>query len=599
MSDSNTTLPRWDMSTVYSGVESPDLESDSREIAEAVDALIANFDESGITRLESDTVDDATVATFEEVVNGLNGLFERVGTFLTYLSCLVSADSRDEAAQAKRSGFQLQIVKLTQLGRRFTEWIGSLDVDALIAHSDIARDHTFVLHKAKQEAEHLMSSEEEELAAELNITGGSAWSKLYHTFSSQLSVSVELEGQTQELPISAVRNLAYEEDREIRRRAYEAELDAWDKAAVPIAASLNSIKGLVNTLSRRRGWDSPLDAALFGNNMDHTILDAMMEAARERFPDFRRYLNTKARALGLERLAWYDLFASLGKEQREWSYDEAKEFIAEQFGAYSDRLRRLAERAFRENWIDVESRPGKSDGAFCALLRGEESRILMNFKPAFSQVNTLAHELGHAYHNLNLAKRTRLQRDTPMPLAETASTFCETIIQKAVLADAQGAEKLAILETSLRGACQVVLDITSRFIFEQTVFEKRQERELAAAELKDIMLEAQRATYGDALDPAALHPYMWAAKPHYYSTGASYYNFPYMFGMLFGLGLYARYQDAPAEFRAGYDDLLSSTGIASPTDLGLRFGIDIRTPEFWSASLDVIRTDIEAFEELV
>ena len=213
-------------------------------------------------------------------------------------------------------------------------------------------------------------------------------------------------------------------------------------------------------------------------------------------------------------------------------------------------------------------------------------------------MSCLAHELGHGYHNLNLAQRTMLQRDTPMTLAETASIFCETIVREAALRKADKQEQIMILEASLQGSCQVVVDITSRFLFEQRVFEARKQRELSIDELNTLMLEAQRETYGDGLDESRLHPYMWAMKPHYYSTEVSFYNYPYMFGLLFGLGLYAQYQQDPEQFKQGYDDLLSSTGLADAATLAAQFGIDIRAADFWRASLDIVRGDIDRFEEL-
>ncbi|HEV2473219.1 MAG TPA: M3 family oligoendopeptidase, partial [Chthonomonadales bacterium] len=399
--------------------------------------------------------------------------------------------------------------------------------------------------------------------------------------------------------MSVVRSLAYNADRETRRRAYEAELKGWQNAAVPLAAAMNGIKGEMNVMCRRRGWASPLEASLFDNNIDRSTLDAMMAAAHESFPDFRRYLRAKARALGVEQLAWYDLFAPIGKEGRTWTFEEAESFIVEQFGAYSSRLSDFAARAFREHWIDAEPRRGKVDGAYCTWLRKDESRVFANYKAAYGGVSTLAHELGHGYHNLNLAQRTVLQRSTPMALAETASIFCETIIRHAALGKASRQEQLLILEDSLQGSCQVVVDITSRFIFEQAVFERRRPRELSIDELNGLMLNAQRETYGDGLDENALHPYMWAMKPHYYDSTISFYNYPYMFGLLFGLGLYAQYQQEPAAFRQSYDALLSSTGLADAATLPGQFGIDIRSVAFWRASLDIVRQDIDTFEGLV
>jgi oligoendopeptidase F len=230
-------------------------------------------------------------------------------------------------------------------------------------------------------------------------------------------------------------------------------------------------------------------------------------------------------------------------------------------------------------------------------LQGDRSLVMLNFDGSFDAVQTLAHELGHAYHNVNLADRTPMQRALPMALAETASIFCETVVVANGLAQATDSERLAILDTDLQGACQVVVDIHSRFLFERGVFERRVARTLSIGELNELMLDAQRAAYGEGLDPDALHPYMWAVKPHYYST--SYYNWPYTFGLLFGIGLYACYQRDPSGFRGGYDDLLASTGLGSAAELAQRFGIDVRTMQFWQDSLDVLRGRIDEYVRLV
>lgn len=592
-------LPRWDMTVVYPSLTSPEFEQGFRNATTSIANLGALFDELAIGQRRSTPLDDATLHAVERVITRLNDVLSEMQTLNAYISSFVSTDSRDNLAQGKQSELQQHTVKLSQLITRFTAWVGALDVEALIAQSQVARDHAFALRQAKERAAHLMSPAEEALAAELNVTGGRAWAKLHGNVTSQILVPIELDGETQELPMSAIRNLAAEANRDLRRRAYEAELSGWQRVAVPLAAAMNSIKGEVNVLATRRNWPSPLDAAIFDANIDRQTLDAMMEAAHASFPDFRRYLRAKARALDVPALAWYDLFAPVGKSSRTWAFDDAAAFIVEQFGSYSPRLSDHAARAFRERWIDAEPRLGKRDGAFCMWLRRDESRVFANYKPSFDGMSTLAHELGHGYHNLNLASRTVLQRSTPMTLAETASIFCETIVRTAALKRADEQEQLVILEASLQGNCQIVVDITSRFLFEQRVFDGRRQRELSVDELNDLMLQAQRETYGDGLDQSLLHPYMWAMKPHYYSTGQSFYNFPYMFGLLFGLGLYARYQQDQEAFKAGYDDLLSSTGLADAATLAARFGIDTRTTDFWRGSLDIIREDVARFESLV
>jgi pepF/M3 family oligoendopeptidase len=324
----------------------------------------------------------------------------------------------------------------------------------------------------------------------------------------------------------------------------------------------------------------------------------MQTAVTESFEDFRRYYKTKAKFLGKESLPWFDLFAPIAAEgdPKKWTWDEATNFVEEHFSSFSDKMGGMAKRAFAERWVDAEPRDGKRDGAFCMGVRKDESRVLMNFTGSVNGVGTLAHELGHAFHNVNLAERTPLQKNTPMALAETASIFCQTIVTQAALKELPTSERLGIIEADLQSTAQVIVDIHSRFLFEKGVFEGREARDLSVDELNELMLDAQRQTYGDGLDGDKLHPYMWAVKPHYY--GASYYNWPYTFGELFGTGLYSQYLNDPEAFRGNYDDLLSSTGLADAAELCSRFDIDITKPDFWRSSLDVVRGRIDEFVKL-
>jgi pepF/M3 family oligoendopeptidase len=593
---SSSDLPHWDMSVVFPGLASPEFESKFDTFTTQITELEHLFDTLAV-RERSETA--PTQAAFETIVGALNPLLELSQTLQAYINSFVATDSRNAIAQARLSEYLQTTIKLRQLSTRLTAWLGSFDLQTGLAASETVRTYQYLIQTAQIKSRHLLPPGEEDLVAELSPSGGSAWGRLYNDLTSQIAVPLEVNGQTQTLPISAVRNLAYAADETLRQAAYEAELAAWQANAIPLTAAMNSIKGQVLTLAHRRGWQSPLDAALFDNGIDHETLDAMLQAAAEYFPDFRRYLQTKARLLGQERLPWYNLFAPVGQGKQNWSYAEARELIITQFGAYSDRMANFAARAFRENWIDAEPRPAKQDGAFCMRLRRDESRILSNFQPGFKSALTLAHELGHAYHNLNLARQPMLNRETPMVLAETASIFCETIVRKALLNQVAASERLGILEASLVNATQIVVDISSRFLFEQTVFDQRRKRDLSTTELCHAMVAAQRETYGDGLDPEKLHPYMWAAKSHYYSAGRSYYNYPYMFGLLFGLGLYARYQQSPADFKQGYDTLLSSTGQTSAAALAGQMGIEIHSPDFWRSSLEIIKGDIDQFAELV
>lgn len=593
-----TALPRWDMTTIFPGVDSP-------EYAASVDRLQASIVTLNTLLNEAETIDGVSgpevTAHFEKLVEALNAAIEIYVLNDSFLYGFVSVDSRDEAAQARTSELEYIGADFSKARTVFTAWLGKLEVESLLASSALAREHEYMVRKASIQAEHLMGRDLEALASDLTLSGGSAWDKLHSDISSQIMVQFEgKDGIVRDLPMTEIRNLANDADPAIRRRAFEAELAAWKQWETPLAAALNGIKGEHATITERRGWESILDEAVFQNGIDRDILEAMMSAARDAFPDFRRYFRAKAKALGLESLAFADLFAPFEVEGRDWTWEEGFAFVHEQFSAYSPKMGGLAERALNERWIDVEPRPGKSGGAFCMGIRKDESRVLLNFTDSFGEVRTLAHELGHAYHNLCQVDVSPLRRmATPMTLAETASTFCETILTKAAIAAGTPDEKLSYLENSLQDAAQIVVDISSRFLFEQAVCEKRRERALSASEFCDLMLDAQRQTYGDGLDEASLHPYMWAVKSHYYSSSYAFYNYPYMFGLLFAYGLYARFESDPEDFRQNYDALLASTGDSDAATLAQQFGVDVRSREFWDQSLAVIRQDIDVFEALV
>ncbi|MFN3682787.1 MAG: M3 family oligoendopeptidase [Fimbriimonadaceae bacterium] len=588
-----TPIPRWNLSNVFPSLESPEFAAAKESVSQRLRDLGELYEETPVRKgapCEADRL--------ERVLRATNGFLEEMRTVVVYVSAHVAADSRNELAQANLSELARVQTDVSKLTARLAAWIAGADVERLSEATDYLRGHRHFLIRSKVLGERQMTPDEEDLYAELQPSAGTAWSKLHGNVTSTLEVDVRLPHGSRRLSMSQARNLAFSPDRAVREAAYEAELEAWQRVEVTMAACMNGIKGEVLVVQRRRGWADPLDEPLFASSIDRSVLEAMLGAARQSFPTFRRYLRAKARALDLEQLAWYDLFAPVGRE-REWSFDEAERFVLKHFHAYSPRMGAMAERAFEERWVDAEPRLGKRDGAFCTGLRADESRILMNFKPSYGSVSTLAHELGHAYHNLCLASREPLQRSTPMTLAETASIFCETLVRQAALKSVGAEERLSLLEASLQGACQTVVDISSRFLFEREVFQRRESRELSARELCAIMLECQDQTYGDALHPEKRHPYMWAVKPHYYSAGRSFYNFPYLFGHLFGLGLYRRFQDDPDAFRAGYDDLLSSTGMASASELASRFGIDLSQSAFWESSLAVLEEDVRAFEEAV
>ena len=597
------TPPHWDLSNVYAGLDSPELTADIAWVRDASAALQTLYEDE-LKAVTPEAPAEEINSAVSTVVDQLNAVILKFATIRAYLHSYITTDSYNKEALRLASEFDQVMVGFRNVNVVLEAWIGQFKarLPEVLALGNSAGEHAFPVTEIAEQSQYLMSEKEEILATELGLAGASAWGKLQGTITSQKSVDFDLDGEIQSLPMPALINLHAHPDENVRRRAYEAEMAAWEEVREPLAACMNGIKGWVNTLNAHRGRVDALAEPLDQARIDRETLDAMMSAMQDSFPTFERYFKAKAARFGQDALPWWNLFAPVGKSEMTFTFEEAREFILENFGTFSAELRDFAQGAFENNWIDAEQRSGKRGGAFCMSVPAvKESRILCNFDGTLDQVMTIAHELGHGYHNFNMfqADKTMLQRETPMTMAETASIMCETIVFNAILENVTDPdEELALLETALIGDSQVIVDIYSRFLFEKEVFERRAKAELNSDELCEIMDHAQAATYGAGLDPAFRHPYMWTWKPHYYSAGLSFYNFPYAFGMLFGVGLYAIYQRRGAEFVPDYKKLLSSTGEAPAAELAARFGIDIRSKQFWADSLAVIAKRIDRYCEL-
>ncbi len=599
-------LPHWDLSNVYPGLESREFSDAVAEVKVKLDDLDIYIEEHQIGRGGARPKDSGQLAeTIGGYVDRMNDLIRLFGTLESYVHSFVSTDSYNTKAKRLESELEMLGVRLERQSVFFQGWMRTITEDpkalpAALEHEGSAQEHSFFLKEAAEQSQYLMSEAEETLASELSLSGATAWSKLQGVVSSQVKVPFKREGRVEDLPITVLINLRSDPDEDVRRRAYEAEHGAWEGVQEPLAACLNGVKGSVITVYKRRGRTDPLHATLDQARIDRETLETLLGVMRESFPMFRRYWHSKAERLGKPALAWWDLWAPVGRAERRYRWDEARDFILSQFATFSERLAELARRAYDNRWIDAEPRGGKQGGAFCMRVLGvEESRVMCNFDGSLDQLATIAHELGHAYHNETQKGKTPLQRRTPMTLAETASIMCETIVTDAALAQAASAdEELAILETFLLNASQVIVDIYSRYLFETEVFQRREEAELSADDFCEIMTRAQKETYAEALDGNHLHRYMWTWKPHYYIPSLSFYNFPYAFGLLFGLGLYAIYQEQGADFLEDYDALLRGTGEADADELAARFGIDLKEPAFWQGSMKVIDERIHRYVSL-
>jgi pepF/M3 family oligoendopeptidase len=591
-------LPRWSVTDVHESMRARSFLDALERTAADVDRLHSLFDEHDVRRQPGREVTLSDGGAADTVIGAYNATTRQITELHAYVYATVTTSSSDEHAQGLLSQIQRLDLRLRPLLARLVDWVDSLGVPELAAVSSVVAEHDTPLTILASRADHQMSEVEEGLYAALSDSGSAQWRRLHADVTSQLVGEVRFpDGHHEHLGMAAIRNLANHADAAVRRAAYDAELSAWPTIAVACAAALNGVKGEANVVNERRRWDSPLDAALFANAVGRPTFEAMQRAVVDALGDFRRWMRAKARLHGhAGGLPWWDLVAPLDVARPSIAWSDGIALVRDAFATYGPQLERIVDRALDEQWIDAEARDGKVGGAFCIPFVGDRSLVLLNWAGSVDSALTTAHELGHAYHNVALAHRTPLQRRLPMALAETASIFCETLVVEAGLAHATGAERLALLDVHLQGATQVVVDIHSRFLFETEVFAHRQRRTLGPNELDEMMLAAQAEAYGDGLDQSSAHPHMWIVKGHYYHS--HFYNWPYTYGLLFGLGLFARYCEDPMRFRDGYDDLLSRAGMATAEELGAAFGLDVTDEAFWVASLDVLRRRMADYERL-
>lgn len=591
-------LPHWNLESVFPDFDSEKYKQAKKRAVELAEMLLKFYQES----LTVGAMED-TKAWLLKALSLNDELADLAETLSAYTYARFSTATRDERAMAELNSIdelllpakQAQVFFRNALAARKSAVEKLADTDADI------KPYAFHLREELFFQAHQMAPELEDLAEDLSRSGADAWSRLQESVSSNASALWDSETGERKTVVQ-LRNLAYSPDRAIREKAYRLELDVWKSVEIPLAAALNGVKGTVNSLNQRRGWKDALEKSMAQARISPATLEALIAAMEQSLPMWRRYLKAKAEALSLPALAFYDIFAPVEAKTAklpEFSWDEAREFIAGTFGSFDPAMGEFARKAFQSNWIDAEPREGKVGGAYCTNFPlAKEPRVLCNFDGNFSAVGTVAHELGHAWHAECIKNVPNALAQYPMTLAETASIFAETVVSEAALAKAGPAEKMALVEMHLQDGCQVIVDILSRFYFEKAVFEARKAGELSPEQLCSFMLDAQEKTYGGGLDREKRHPYMWAVKGHYYIPTLSFYNFPYAFGQLFGLGLYEKFRTEGPSFARAYTQLLGETGSDSAVAITRKAGFDIESVEFWKSALSVFERQTDEFEAL-
>ena len=578
----------WNLDPIYRGFDDPAFGQDLAELKVTV---------SDFAKWSQDL---ASVDPMEGLKSGIaqQEKLVTIGSKLVEYAMLRQSANTLDAEAGSRIG-QIMAVFSSVAGPQavFQNWASKLpDLMELVAQDEVLSEYSFFFENIRKSSRYLLPGMGEEIMAKMGLSGGNAWAEMQQYLTSTVAVDY----RDTKTNLSSIRNLAYDADPAVRKDAYEAEIACYSRIADPVAYSLNSIKLETLNNCELRGYEGPLDMTLKESHMSRETLDAMLGAMDEYLPKFWQYLKAKGKALGHENgLPWYDLFAPMGTVAGKYTAQDARDYLVKLFSRFDSELADMVAKAFDEEWIDFYPRSGKAGGAFCAAVEClGESRVLTNFDGLFGDIVTLAHELGHAFHNQCIEGHRPLNKEYSMPLAETASTFNECVVMAAAINDAaDDGEKLSLIESQLQDITQVICDIYSRYRFESMVFQRRSEEFLNAETLCGIMTEAQKLSYGDGLDQNVMHPYMWVCKSHYY--GPTFYNFPYAFGALFARGLYAQYERDGAAFVPKYKRLLYTTPVASAEDTAKVADIDLTDKEFWRAALKTVADQIDLFCELV
>lgn len=563
-------LPRWNLDNIYPSCEGKEFISDCEKVMTLSKELETAASDPKSEILDLLKLSDVIAATLINVSAYASALLSTDTSNSSYIRAVGKTDDAYSAYSAAMSAVTYYLSKR---------------VDEFSAPE--LKDYELTLDEIKVMSKHQMSLEEEKLASEFLKVSSSSWDRLQSSITSSI--------QDGDKTLIELRSMATDPDRTVRKSAFERELKILKEHEVALAAALNGVKGTVLLLEKRRGWDNPLDRSIFTSRITAKTLDALISALEDSRPMFQDYMRTKAKLLGIEKMDFYDLFAPVGKSAKKYSYEEAKKLVFDSYNAFSPEAGAFIQNAFDNNWIDVGPRKGKVGGAYdTAFPLAKESRILTNFDYSYDSVSTLAHELGHAFHDSRVKDLPISQAEYPMTLAETASIFGENLLFQHVLEVTDKDDQLPIIEAYVQSACQVCIDILSRFYFERSMFDARKDGELSPAEMCKLMLDAEEKAYGDGL--GVKHPYMWAVKGHYYSEGFSFYNYPYAFGQLFALGLFASKDDVPS-FPEHYNRILRLTGSKMATDVAREAGIDIEDKAFWNKGLSVIAEYAERLKE--
>ncbi|MGD6940918.1 M3 family oligoendopeptidase [Cytobacillus gottheilii] len=515
-----------------------------------------------------------------------------------FVSCLEAQNTEDKAANKHRATVTLLSAAFQSVLTGFDEKLTSFDQNVWedILQTEGLSELSFVLTERREKAAEKLSEKEESLINALGVDGYHGWSQMYDVIVRTVKVPFTENGEEKLLSVGQASNKFSSPDREVRKTVFKSWEEAWGEKADYLSKTLNHLAGFRLTVYDKRGWEDPLKEPLAINRMEKATLDSMWNVISSYKAPFVKFLERKAQLLGLEKLSWYDLDAPLGETETKVSYQEGAQFILDHFSKFGEEMTSYSRTAFEDSYIEAEDRAGKRPGGFCTFFpETGQSRIFMTYSGTPSNISTLAHELGHGFHSYAMRDVHTLNRSYAMNVAETASTFAEMIVSDAAVKNAQSEEeKLSLLEDKIQRSVALLMNIHARFLFETRFYEERKSGMVSTERISELMLEAQKEAYAGALDE--YHPTFWASKLHFYITGVPFYNFPYTFGYLFSLGIYAQAIEEGAGYEEKYIDLLKDSASMKVEDLAQKhLNTDLTKPDFWEKAVQLCVDDVEEF----
>ncbi|PKF89000.1 oligoendopeptidase [Bacillus sp. BA3] len=516
-----------------------------------------------------------------------------------FIGCLEAQNAQDKKAGQLRIKQMKIVASLKMVLSRLDEKLIQLD-DAVfnkILEKEPLNELKFVLNERREKAKEKLSVKEESLITQLAMDGFEGWSQMYDTIVGSMTIPYKGE----KLSVGQAANKFSDPDEGARKELFTAWEQAWEEKSDLFARTLNHLAGFRLSVNEKRGWDDILKEPLEIGRMKKETLESMWNVIADHKEPLVRFLKRKAELLDLDKLSWADLDAPLAvtAQSKVMDYQEGADFIIQQFSKFGSQLASFTQKAFEDSWIEAEDRPGKRPGGFCTgFPLNKQSRIFMTYSGTPSNVSTLAHELGHAFHSYAMRDIHPLNRSYAMNVAETASTFAEMVVADAAVKEAASEEeKLVLLEDKIQRSVALLMNIHARYLFETRFYDERKQGYVSAERLNELMVDAQKEAYGDALSD--YNPTFWASKLHFYITGVPFYNFPYTFGYLFSLGIYANALKEPAGFEEKYIALLKDTGSMKVEDLAEKhLGVDLETRDFWEEAVNACMEDVEEFMRL-